>query len=357
MITFYPGPSKIYPEVAAYMQQAYQEGILSQNHRSEGFMQMLQETLTMVASKLAIPEGYEVFLVSSATECWEIIAQSFTDKGALHLHNGAFGKKWAEYDGRINEGVLSHAFESEALPDLESLTLPASDGLLCLTHNETSNGTMLPDTFLADVRERSKALIAVDATSSMAGLHLPWATADLWFASVQKCFGLAPGLAVLVASPAAISRAIALHEYDHYNSFVFIRENFQKFQTPFTPNTLGIYLLGKVMHDRQPIEHSAKLLEERAADLYSFFDSIGLHLVIESTELRSPTVLTIAMEPAELVVVKKKAREAGIILGNGYGALKESTFRIANFPAITDQEIHTLKMFFISLFQKMSRNL
>jgi len=41
--------------------------------------------------------------------------------------------------------------------------------------------------------------------------------------------------------------------------------------------------------------------------------------------------------------LKAFASDRGIVLGNGYGERKETTFRIANFPAITDAEFDTLK--------------
>ena len=78
MITFYPGPSKVYPQVADYAAQAVRDGIVSMNHRSAGFMAIVQETVWLLHKKLVIPPDYHVALVSSATECWEIVAQSLT---------------------------------------------------------------------------------------------------------------------------------------------------------------------------------------------------------------------------------------------------------------------------------------
>lgn len=40
MLNFYPGPSKVYPEVRQYLLDAYDEGILHAPHRSEQFVQM-----------------------------------------------------------------------------------------------------------------------------------------------------------------------------------------------------------------------------------------------------------------------------------------------------------------------------
>ncbi|WP_025761269.1 aminotransferase class V-fold PLP-dependent enzyme [Dyadobacter tibetensis] len=345
MISFYPGPSKIYPQVATYLQEAFDSGILSQNHRSEGFMELMDSTLRLVKNKLAVPADYEVFLVSSATECWEIIAQSFTQTGALHVYNGAFGKKWMEYDAAINSQVSGCAFSPEQLPVLDEVLQDSADHIICLTHNETSNGTYIPDTLLMEVRSRHSHLIAIDATSSMAGLNLPWTQADIWFASVQKCFGLPPGLAVLIVSPRAIAQAASIGERNHYNSFLFIRDNFLKFQTPYTPNTLGIYLLNRCAESIEPILMIDAQIRNRAETLYTFFEDLGLSPVVARQELRSPTVLAWHLEDQALKKLKELAKKNGIVLGNGYGPWKNNTFRIANFPAITDPEVEVLKTF------------
>ena len=332
MITFYPGPSKVYPQVADYAAQAVREGIVSLNHRSAGFMAIVEETVKLLHEKLAIPADYHVALVSSATECWEIVAQSLTAEASLHPHSGAFGKKWAEYAYRIKPPQqLSEA------------------DVLCIVQNETSNGTQVNRATLAQFRQDFSSLIAVDAVSSMAGITLDWTLADVWFASVQKCFGLPAGLAVLVYSPAALKKAEEIGENAHYNSLLFMHENFSKFQTPYTPNGLGIYMLMRVLQQVPPIAEVDARTKQRAADWYAFFEQEMAHspftVLIKDSALRSDTVIAVAGTEADIKAVKKAAQQAGIQLGNGYGDWKNTTFRIANFPAITDDEIGTLKQF------------
>jgi phosphoserine aminotransferase len=41
--------------------------------------------------------------------------------------------------------------------------------------------------------------------------------------------------------------------------------------------------------------------------------------------------------------VKALARKNNMLLGEGYGDWKKTTFRIANFPALKQSEIQTLK--------------
>ena len=331
MITFYPGPSKVYPQVADYAAEAVRSGIVSLNHRSAGFMDIVQETVRLLHEKLDIPADYHIALVSSATECWEIVAQSLTAETSLHPYAGSFGKKWAEYAYRIKPPV----------------NLGEAD-VLCIVQNETSNGMQVNMASLGQFRREFTGLIAVDAVSSMAGVVLDWSLADVWFASAQKCFGLPAGLAVLIYSPDALRRAETIGENVHYNSLLFIHENFAKFQTPYTPNGLGIYCLMRVLEQVPPIAEIDAITKKRATDWYSFVDreiTNRFQLLITDPAIRSDTVIAVAGSEADIAAVKKAAQKAGITLGNGYGDWKSTTFRIANFPAITDGEIDRLRQF------------
>ena len=101
MITFAPGPSKVYDALPKYLQEAYQEGILSANHRSSGFMNLYRETEELLREKLHMPEDYKLLFTSSATENWEIISQSIVENASFHIYSGSFGKKWFDYAKHI----------------------------------------------------------------------------------------------------------------------------------------------------------------------------------------------------------------------------------------------------------------
>ena len=141
MISFYPGPSRTYDEIPNYVKDAHRKGILSMNHRSEEFMALCQKTIKLLKEKLSIPSDYTIFFTSSATECWEIIAQSLISKTSFHYYNGSFGEKWFDYTKRLVPGATGISFEEEKI-----LLIPANktdSNFICLTQNETSNGTEL----------------------------------------------------------------------------------------------------------------------------------------------------------------------------------------------------------------------
>lgn len=346
MVSFYPGPSRVYDEIPQWMKGAHRKGILSMNHRSEAFMTLSKKTIELLKEKLDIPEPYSVFFLSSATECWEVIAQSLVKNKSVHLFNGAFGEKWFEYTHRLKSGATAIRFDPAK--EMESTHPELRDAeVICITQNETSNGTQVSNKIIGAIRQNyPEQLIAVDATSSMAGVYLNFSQADIWFASVQKCFGLPAGLALMVCSPAALSSVTDLGEKNHYNSLTFMTTMMEKWQTPFTPNVAGIYLLMRVLKKVKPIAKVHTKISERSKAWWKFFEG-SRHLTLYASEpyVRSDTVITIKADAARIESLKKKAVKKGLLLGEGYGDLKKSTFRIANFPALKNKEIQKLRTF------------
>ena len=347
-ITFYPGPAKIYPPVATYLQEAYDEGILSINHRSAACGEIVKATVALLGEKLNVPADYGVFFVSSATESWEIISQSLVREQGFHVHNGAFGQKWLDYARRIRPLSIGHPYNLNEELTAGRLQIPPETEVLCLTHNETSNGTQLPVATIAALRS-DRYLTAVDVTSSLGGVALDFTKADVWLASVQKCLGLPAGLGLLICSPRALQRAGEIKDGRHYNSLLFLHENARQYQTQYTPNVLNIYLLMRVLQYVEPIAAVAERVRKQAGEWYQFLGQEGspFRLLVTNPAVRSDTVVAVGGEPSTLSRIKSQASQVGIVLGNGYGPWKETTLRIANFPAIEPKEISALKHFLV----------
>ena len=348
MISFYPGPSRVNDNIPKYVKDAYRKGVLSMNHRSPEFIELSKKTISLLKNRLNIPGDYTVFFTGSATECWEIIAQSLITKKSTHIYNGAFGEKWLDYTKRLKPSSQGYKFNLDQLPDPKKINFKTSE-VICLTQNETSNGTQLTNEIISLIKKNNPtALIAVDATSSMAGIALEFKSADIWFASVQKCFGLPAGLGIMICSPAVIARAKKIGEAKHYNSLTFINDMMQKWQTPFTPNVLGIYLLKCVLKKMKNITMVDDKVRKRQKEWLRFFNSsTNIRLLPKNQNVLSSTVIAVKGKPNLIQKIKKKAKISGLILGEGYGELKVTTFRIANFPSLKRAEITKLMSFLL----------
>ncbi len=341
MINFYPGPSRIYDSVPKILEKGFQAGILSMNHRSEEFMEMVRKTKKVLRRNLSIPEDYEIIFTSSATECWEIFGQSAVSGRVQSIYNGAFGEKWYNYLLKLNLKCSAVSFDIQQKLPIEKIDEKAE--WLCLTLNETSNGTFLSNSLIKSIHQKiPDLLIAVDVTSAMGGLNIDFSAGDYWFASVQKCFGLPPGLGVLVVSPRAIEKVNTINESNHYNSLTSIIANSRKNQTHYTPNIPAIWSLYRTQKKLKPVDEIDAELRRRASTWEDIIaNSTFVHWLIEDPELRSPTVLGLAADQPDHIL--NEAKRKGVILGKGYGKWKMNTVRVANFPAIKRKEIKYLK--------------
>ena len=240
MITFAPGPSKVYDSLPIYLNDAYQEGILSANHRSSAFMKLYQETEQLMRTKLHMPDDYKLLFTSSATENWEIISQSIVERASFHIYSGSFGKKWVEFAKHILPETVGLKIEANQSIDVSSLQIGEEFDLIAITQNETANASQVSMSVIEAIKAQfPEKMIAVDTTSSMAGIELDFSLADIWYASVQKCFGLPAGLGILILSPKAIEKTAQKGERGRYNSLSFMLENANGFQTTTRQTYLG----------------------------------------------------------------------------------------------------------------------
>ena len=336
MTSFYPGPSKMHPLLGEFLQKTYESGILSNNHRSKQFENLYQETSKNLKNWLSIPENYELLFFSSATECWQVLTQHPFGEERLHIFNGAFGQKWAEVSENLtNQKVEKIQFDIQNFPEIN---YKENIDFVALTQCETSNGTFLPNQIIAQIRDNyPKAVIAVDATSAMAGINTQWENADIWFASLQKCFGLPSGLAVMfIKSDLAKSISENKAKDSCYNSLSNSIINQQKWQTTHTPNILGIHLLNQLAQTKLP---NFELLEKSMQNWIHFFEQNNhFQSLIKNSQTQSPTVIAATASEDAVSKIKYLTEKQELIIGNGYGEWKKNSIRIANFPVHTHEE-------------------
>jgi len=345
--SFQPGPAQLYPEIAHHIQEALNEGLLSRYHRDPVWKDLYRSAQEAVKTFLKLPADWLVLFVSSATEAWQILIDATTESPSLHFVQGAFGERWHTLQKNASSFAFAHPVD-ENLPWSEQIETTsqkyAGVAFVGAVHVETSRGAFLPD--LRALREAfPSALIAIDATSSLGGLELPWEAGDIWFASVQKCLGLPPGLAVMILSPAAEKR---YKEYPRlrYNTLSYLIEKAQVHEPPYTPNLLGIYLLARSLLDRPSLNTIHQHLETRSRHLYQALGEKGYVLPVPEA-YRAPTVILGAWKDAKEASEKtKKLEKEGLYLGRGYGKENQTHFRIANFPALPDEAYEELLMRF-----------
>lgn len=343
---FTPGPSQLYFTVADHARKAFRDGIPSLSHRSKQFESICREATEGLQHLLAVPPGYHIFFLSSATEIWERIIQNLVIEKSHHFINGSFSKKFFE----IAQQLHRHPSKTEVNEGQGFTELSVDETeLIALTHNETSTGVSLPLDFIHSFKARyPSALIAVDAVSSLPYPAFNYQLIDSVYFSVQKAFGLPAGLGVWLANDRCVEKAESIlaagHSIGSFHSLPSLLSHSKKFQTPETPNVLAIYLLSKVVEDmnRRGIEIIRRETEYKAALLYNTLEQHPLlNPFVKQVEFRSRTVIVAScgdlIKPLTSYLGSK-----GLQPGDGYGTFKSSQLRFANFPAHSREQYELL---------------
>jgi len=219
---------------------------------------------------------------------------------------------------------------------------------VAIVHNETATGVRNPieDIGKAIKKEYPDIMFVVDTVSSAGGDYLvpEKLHADLMFTSTQKCFALPPGLSIAFYSDAAVERARSVPGRGHYTDLIALHDYYQKKQqNPTTPNVSLMYALDYQL-DRMLKEGSkaryerhlamAELTRKWAAKKMRMFPEHGYESV---------TVSTVANTLGkDIGALNKELGKRGYQIANGYGDLKEKTFRIGHMGEWTVPEIKGL---------------
>jgi len=336
-----PGPSELFYTVSGHIKTALKDNVCTISHRSKAFQQIVEHTLTQLRELFRLPKNYYIAFTASATEVWERAIQNLSEETTLHLVNGSFSKKFYDFSQQLHrraekwEVPLGQGFDLSQMPDFQS------PELLCVTHNETSTGVAMPLTDIYALRKKfPDALLIVDAVSSAPYPAIDFTQIDSLFFSVQKCFGLPAGLGVWIFNERCLAKAETLlskgQSIGTYHTLPSLANAIRKNETPETPNMLGIYLLGKVAEDmnRRGIEVLRQETNGKAAIAYHHLQKHPdkFSLFVKNPIHRSATVIVadVLHRPAADFIAFCKQHY--IVIGSGYGNLKESQIRIANFP-------------------------
>ncbi len=347
-IYFTPGPSALYFTVEHHIKHAIKHGITSISHRSKEFEKIFKKAESNLSELLNLPDNFQLVFTSSASEIWEKITDGLIKNKSLHFVNGAFSQKFASVVKNLGKQADIIASAWGDLPDY-SLEKSGPYDVLAITHNETSTGVKTPLSAIKSVRQGyPEAIVAIDAVSSLPIINFDYSQIDTVYASVQKGFGLPAGLGVWLLNDKAIEKATLMREKQQlrnsYHNILTLVEQAKRYQTPSTPNILGIYLLSQVAQDMitRGIQHIRNDSVYKAAILYNMLEKHDiLKPFVGDKKLRSETIIVIdsgdRTEDLINFVAKRK-----MIIGEGYGPLKDKQVRIANFPTHSKEQFEML---------------
>jgi aspartate aminotransferase-like enzyme len=343
---FIPGPVKVNDDV---LQQLARPTL---GHRGKEYAQLHSETVDML--KKVLFTNQHIFLsTSSASGIWEASMRNCVDfdETVLCTCCGAFSDKWldvARSNGKKADELRVEWGQPTTPEQIDEKLSTGKYSALTIVYNETSTGLTNP---VYQISEMMKAkypdiLVFVDAVSGMIGLpmhfdDLGW---DVVFASVQKAFAIPPGLAVAAVSQRALEKAKTVPNRGYYFDFVEFAKNAEKNQTPTTPSIPHIMALH--YQCKKLIAEGMENVWQRHKEMGDFVRTWAKEKFdLFCEEKYASNTLTTVKNTRNIVVgdvIKAVQAKHNTAFGNGYGKLKDKTFRIAHMGDITLDDLREL---------------
>jgi len=342
---FLPGPTEVREEVMAAMMHPM---IAHRGSEFERLFERLQKGLQPV-----FKTDRPVYISSSsATGMMEAAIRCAPPGRVLCLVNGAFSERFAHIASMCARDVDRYEVawgQIHTIPQLDERLSIRKYSVITVVHSETSTGALNDVRAISDCAHRHGLFCLIDSVSGLAGAELRF---DEWkldyvLTGSQKALALPPGLSFAAASAAYIDQANGTYGRGVYFDLVELDAYARRNQTPSTPALSLMFALDVQLRAIATEGLEARWARHRAMAARTqewttkISDETGKKVGnIAPLGSQSPTVSTIKL-PSELPAEGFTAAVAkrGIVVGNGYGKLKSSTFRIGHMGDHTVESV------------------
>jgi len=339
---FIPGPTEVRAENLAALARP-QIG-----HRSAEFSELYNRLAPKLAQLLETKAPVFLFTCSS-TGVWEAAIRNCVKERVLCCMQGAFSDRWhkvATANGKQADKLQVPWGKAITAEMVDKALSSGKYDAITVVHNETATGVMNHLGEIADVvKKYPDVALLVDAVSSMAATRIPvdaWGI-DVCLAGLQKAFALPAGLTVASVSSRALDKAKTIENRGYYFDFLDMLKYHERGQTPATPAIPQVHALDAQMDD---------ILAEGLDARYARHDALARivrdwarrHFAIFAEEGYESATLTCVANTRGISVgdLNKELGRQWVAISNGYGDLKEKTFRIAHMGDTQEWEIRGL---------------
>lgn len=292
----------------------------------------------------------DIFLVGgSATVMIEGAVRNAVSDKCLGLSNGSFGNRLIEC-GTLNGKTVEeiHVPWGKAMkPEHLEGKVKKDTEAVCWVSNESSTGVLSDSVALAEeVRKQNPdSLIIVDSvTSAMAAdMNLPKLQPDAMVFGTQKALALPPGLAIAVVSDRILEKSKQVKNKGFYTDFVKLKKNADDNYALTTPPVSLLYALDYKLDKilKEGMDNVYKRHIEMAKMVENWADKKFNGLFPEEG-FRSKTIGVVNRGDLDFDTFHSKLKSKGYEISNGYGDVKQTTFRIGHMGDVTPSMLKEL---------------
>ncbi len=327
-----PGPTPVPPEVLSAL------GRPIIHHRTSEFQDIFKEVNAGLQYVFATKDEVLTF-ASSGTGAMEGCVANLLSPGdlAICVSGGKFGERWGEICKAygVKTIIINIEWGKAVQPAQieEALKQNPEVKAAFVTHCETSTGVVTDVQALAKVVGATKAVLVVDAISSLGAMELAkdeWGV-DVVVSGSQKALMIPPGLGFCSLSAKAWQLVEKSTNPKYYFNFTKARKLWQKADTPYTPAVSLVIGLNEAlkMVQEEGLENVLKRHARLAQATRAAMKALGLKLLAEQPA-NAVTSVYVPQGIDGQKLVKLLRTTYGISIAGGQADLKGKIFRLAH---------------------------
>lgn len=346
-----PGPIEFEPEVLQAM------GAPTNSHVAPAFINSFGRALEMMREVWMCPSGQPFILAGSGTLAMDMAGANLTEPGdkVLVLSTGYFGDRFADLFRRYGAEVkVLKAKPGLVVPLLQIEEELAKGGykMMSFTHVDTSTAVRVDAKLMGQVGKKYSVLTILDGVCSVAGEEIrqeAWGL-DVVLTASQKAIGVPPGLALLVASPAAMEKwksrkTPVLNYYADWMNWLPIMRAYENrkpsyFGTPAVNLIEALEVsLGQIL--AEGLKERFARHQRMANAIRAAFVSMGLRQIPKNDEIAANT-LSAPYYPEGIAGpdLLRHISDGGVVMAGGLHVdLKAEYFRIGHMGSVNANDI------------------
>ena len=340
---FNSGPSILPKEVLEQAANAVHDfnglglSILEIGHRTQWFMDVMEEARSLVKELMGLGDDYEaIYVQGGGTTSFMQVPMNLldTDATAAYVNNGIWGRKAIEearYFGKVQ--VVGSTEDKNNSYIEKNLDVPPGMSYLHFTSNNTVEGT---EWF--SVPDANGAPIVVDMSSDIFSRPMDFSRYDLIYAGAQKNAGAAGTVMVVVKKDilGKIKRPIPpIMDY---------REHIKADSLLNTPPVFAVYvslLTLRWIKKEGGLAEMEKRAIARSSRFYGFLDSTPLYRPLVAQQDRSRMNATFAIDDeAKEEAFLKVCKETGMVGVKGHRSV--GGLRVSMYNALPMEDLEAL---------------
>lgn len=339
-----PGPSPVHPRIIHSLAQP------TVSHVGPEMVEELPKALANLKKTVFCERG-EAFIISGAgTLAMEMALLNTVapEEKVLVVSQGYFGSRMAEICRSFGIGnkLLESPWGRAVAPEeLEAELTAQNYHVVVSTHVDTASGACAPVRDYAAVLKNRDVLFILDGVCATGGIEErmdDWGI-DVILTAAQKCFGVPPGLALLVLSERAMEKRKGMKSISAYYSDLLrwlpiMKEPGRYFSTPCV-NEIRAFYESTLIVLEEGLEQRFQRHERSARAIRAAFETLGLTLFTEKPFWGDTLSVVHYPEGVEDKRFRKLYYQNGVVVAGGLAGTAGRVFRMGHMGNLSSSQI------------------